>query len=128
MEILRCFTENNIKLVLDIHGCNNSHGFDFCIGTNNKKNLNGQDSILDILAIGLSSIGKSVINDFFKASLDGNISKYISHSSNLPSIQLEISSKFRKEEKYLEQLILSLQTIIENINQKYFSNEKELER
>lgn len=123
-EILRSIRENNVKLVLDIHGCNNSHGFDFCIGTNNKRNLNGQDNILDILSIGLNSIGKVAIDDYFKASLDGNVSKYISHNSNVPSIQLEISSDFRKYDNYLEQLILSLQTIIENINKRCLFNKK----
>jgi len=33
-KILSAIREYNIKLVLDIHGCNNSHDFDFCIGTN----------------------------------------------------------------------------------------------
>lgn len=37
-QILNTIRQNDIKLLLDIHGCNNSYGFDFCIGTNNRKN------------------------------------------------------------------------------------------
>lgn len=127
-QILNTIRQNNIKLLLDIHGCNNSHGFDFCIGTNSRKNLNGQNDILDILNIGLSYIGQTAVDDYFKASLDGNIAKYIAQHTNIPTIQLEISSDFRKDANYLEQLILSLQIIIENINKRYLSNKKELER
>jgi hypothetical protein len=127
-KILSAIREYDIKLVLDIHGCSNSHDFDFCIGTNSGRNLNGQDNILEILNVGLSSIGKTVIDEYFKASLDGNISKYVSHNSSVPSIQLEISNKFRRDNKYLEQLLLVLQTSINNINKRCLSNEKDLER
>lgn len=118
-EILKVIKEKNIKLMMDIHGCSNSHNFDFDIGTNHKRNLNGQEKILEVLNARLSSIGKTEIDKHFKASLDGNISKYISHNSNIPSIQLEISSKFRKEKQYLEQFIISLQTIIKTMNEIY---------
>lgn len=127
-KILSAIREYNIKLVLDIHGCSNSHDFDFCIGTNSRRNLNGQDNILDILNIGLSSIGKTAIDEYFKASLDGNISKYVSHNSPIPSIQLEISSEFRRDNNRLEQLLVVLETSINNINKRYLSNEKDLER
>lgn len=115
-QILKIVKEKNIKLVLDIHGCNSQHNFDFDIGTNNKKNLNGQEKIVKILKDTLNTIGKTEIDNYFKASLDGNISKYISHNSNIPSIQLEISSKFRTEKQYLEQFIMSLQKVIETIS------------
>ncbi len=127
-KILDFIKENNIKLVLDIHGCNNSHNFDFCLGTNNRKNLNGQYEILNILSSDLSTIGKVAIDEYFKASLDGNISKYISANSNIPSIQIEISNKYRKDEEYLEQLISCLQITIENINKRCLNTKKQLER
>lgn len=116
-KMLSIIKQNNIKSVLDIHGCNNSHNFDFCIGTNDGKNLNGKTKVLDIINTELSSIGKVVIDDTFKASKEGNISKYVCESAKVPSIQLEISTKFRTESSYLKQLINSLQMIIININE-----------
>lgn len=112
-KILDIVKENNIKLVLDIHGCTNSHGFDFCIGTNDKKNLNGKTNLVEVLKEELSSIGKAVIDECFKACYEGNVSRYISHNSNIPCIQLEICKKFRNEN--VEELILKLKSYIESI-------------
>jgi hypothetical protein len=127
-KIMSAIKEYDIKLVLDIHGCSNLHDFDFCIGTNSGRNLNGQNNILKILNVGLSFIGKTAIDEHFNASLDGNISKYVSHNSSIPSIQLEISSDFRRDSKHLEQLLLALQTSIDNINKRCLDCEKDLER
>ncbi len=126
--MLNFIKENNIKLVLDIHGCNNFHNFDFCLGTNNRKNLKGQYNILEVLSNGLNLIGKVAIDEYFKASLDGNVSKFISDNSNIPSIQIEISSRFRKDEKYLEQLVSCLEITIENINKRCLTIKEQLER
>lgn len=112
-KILEMVKENNIKLVLDIHGCTNDHGFDFCIGTNNGENLNGETRILKALESELNAIGKVAIDDYFKACFEWNVSRYVSHNSNIPSIQLEICKMFRNEN--LEKLILILKKYIENI-------------
>ena len=123
-KILEIIRENNIKLVLDIHGCSNFHDFEFCLGTDGMKNLNGQYRTLDILKEGLSFIGKTSVDSYFKASTNGNVSKYVSTNSCAACVQLEISTKFRKENEYLQQLILAMQLIIKNINERVLKEPK----
>ena len=112
-KILDIIKENNINLLIDIHGCTNNHGFDFCIGTNNGENLNGNNDIVRKLKRELNSIGKVAIDEIFKACLEQNVSRYVSHNSNIPSIQLEISKKFRNES--IGELILVLERYINNM-------------
>ncbi len=118
-KILNTIKEYDIKLLLDIHGCSDYHNFDFCIGTNNGENINGRKDILEFLYNKLTTIGKTVIDECFKANLNENVSRYISHHSTIPCIQLEISTQFRIDKTHLEKLLPILQESINIINKKY---------
>lgn len=107
---------NNIKVLIDLHGCKDSRDFDFQIGTNNRLNINNNYQVLNIIIDNLNKIGNVVIDKDFKADAPGNISRYISSNLKIPCIQIEITSKFRKDPQKLMALIETLEELIKNIN------------
>lgn len=107
---------NNIKVLIDLHGCKDSKYFDFQIGTNNTLNINNNYQVLNTIINNLNKIGKVVIDQDFKADGPGNISRYISYNLKIPCIQIEITSKFRKDPQKLMALIETLEELIKNIN------------
>lgn len=107
---------NNIKVLIDLHGCKDSKDFDFQIGTNNRLNINNNYQVLNIIIDNLNKIGKVLVDKDFKADGPGNISRYISENLKIPCIQIEISSKFRKDSQKLMVLIETLEELIKNLN------------
>ncbi len=117
--IMDLIKEDGIKCLLDIHGCSDNHDFSIDIGTNNGKNTN--KNIVNIILDKLKVFDKVMVDEMFKASNDGNISKYIHERTGISCIQIEISKniRFNKTEiliDCLENIIKELQNI-EIINQ-----------
>lgn len=112
-QILHMISEKEIKLFLDIHGCSMKHGFDFCIGTNCGKNLNGNTRVLEQLYAELGKIGKTAVDDHFKASREGNICRYIAERTEIPCIQLEISRDYRMVPDLREAAVEALGRVLE---------------
>ena len=91
-ELLRFIKENNIKLVIDLHGSKKSRDFDIEFGTLN--NLSADFSTIKELeeAFTENGIGNTVHNDPFKG---GAITEYIYGLKDVDVIQVEINSKYR---------------------------------
>lgn len=96
--ILNIVKQRNIKLLIDVHGCTNNHGFEIEFGTNYGENINHDKTYLEIFEKEFSKIGKVAIDKQFMAKGDGTVSKFINKNSKIECIQIEISTKFRKEQ------------------------------
>jgi len=110
--IVKLINEYNIKYLLDIHGCSDNHDFSIDIGTNNGRNTNNSQDI-DVLLEYFSSLGKVMIDNKFKASLSGNISRYVHEVTNIPCFQIEISSDLRFNKT--DELINAFEMIIDEL-------------
>lgn len=98
--IINMIKQKNIKLLIDIHGCTNKHGFDIEFGTNYGENINQDNTFLEIFKQEFSKIGKVAIDKEFKAQRDETVSRFINKNGKIQCIQIEISSKFRKEQLF----------------------------
>ena len=90
--LLKYIKDNDIKLLVDIHGASITRDFDIEFGTLN--NLSIDYSTLNELkeAFYLYGIDNIKINEPF---LGGGITKYIYSNTDIDVIQIEINSKFR---------------------------------
>ena len=113
--ILDCIKEKNIKIFLDIHGCTDDHGFDIEFGTNYGKNINYDKVYLEVFEKEFSKIGKVVIDKKFKADKSTIVSSFVNENTEIQCIQIEISRKFRREGKKLEELLSVFEEVINNI-------------
>ena len=115
--------ENDIKLVIDIHGMVGSRskrfrGYYVELGTDNSRNTLGKPYIAqEMLRIfSKHGVGKVVIDKKFKASKSHTIAKYTSTNYKVPAIQVEISGDFRNVLNYgvenLNKLLLAFEEII----------------
>ena len=99
IELIKFIKDNNIKLVIDLHGANKTRDFDIEFGTLN--NL---------------SADYSTIKELEEAFLENNIhnNQTIYFEEDIDVIQMEINSKYRdyKNLKNLEKLINSLNNFI----------------
>lgn len=106
----------DIKYAIDIHGCNDSHGWDVEIGTGkDNRNLLGEEYILPILEENLKVLGKICRNKLFCANGCGTVSYYLSQKAGTPCVQLEIAVKLRNEEKKKKALVEALRKVIEKL-------------
>ena len=96
-EILKIIKQNNIKLLLDIHGASDEHGFEVDIATGERENLNGNEKALEILVEVLKkhNIGNIEIDKVFIAKSIHTICKTIAEKTSIPCIEIEIAKKFR---------------------------------
>ena len=92
IELLRFIKDNNIKLVIDLHGSDKSRGFDIEFGTLN--NLSANFSTIKELEEAFTENGINNIsyNDPFKG---GAITQYIYGLKDVDVIQMEINGKYR---------------------------------
>ena len=97
VSLLNTIKENNIKLLIDVHGAKEERDFDVELGTLN--NLSIDDSTLKELkeAFNHNGINNIKINDPFKG---GGITKYIYANSNIDIIQIEINHKYRNIDNF----------------------------
>lgn len=114
-ELMKIVKENNIKLVIDLHGAKKERDFDVEFGTLN--NLTADFSTIKELeeAFLENNILKIKHNDPFKG---GAITQYLYNLKDIDVIQLEINGKFREIDdiKKLENLCKSLINFINQYN------------
>lgn len=117
-EIKKIIKENDIKILLDIHGAKDEHGFDIDLGTAYGENINNNIEILEKLKSYFKkyNIENITENKTFKADSIRTISKYINEETKIPCIQLEISCKYRNLDNLdnIERLIKALEEFILN--------------
>ncbi len=110
-ELLRFIKENNIRLVIDLHGSDKSREFDVEFGTLN--NLSADFSTIREFEEAFTENGIKNVqhNDPFKG---GAITKYIYGIEDVEAIQIEINGKYRDYTNLeeLEKLIKSFENFI----------------
>lgn len=115
VEMRRLIKENNIKLVIDLHGASKDREFDVEFGTLN--NLSADFSTIKELeeAFIEKGINKINHNDSFKG---GAITQGIYALDDVDVIQIEINGKYRdyKNVNNLEKIIQSLQNFVKQYN------------
>ena len=116
VEMRRLIKENNIKLVIDLHGASKDREFDVEFGTLN--NLSADFSTIRELEEAFTENGINIINhnNPFKG---GAITQGIYSLDNVDVIQIEINGKYRDYNniKELEKCIQSLQNFIKQYNE-----------
>lgn len=119
-EILKIIQKQNIKLLLDIHGAQDTEMFDIDIGTGDGFNLNGKEKILDefVDIFHNNGVMKIGIDKKFKANTLHTISNYIATKTKIPCMQIEITKKYRNIEdiKNMNKVIKSIIELIEKMN------------
>ena len=109
--------DNNIKLLIDIHGASKDRDFDIELGTLN--NMSADYSTINELkeAFIENGINNIVINDPFKG---GGITRYIYGMTDFDVIQIEINKKYRDIENIdnIEKVCNALISFIRKYNDK----------
>ncbi len=121
--------ENNIKFLIDLHGCWSYRDFSIELGTwwEWNPNLLWRSDILNNILDSLNTILKSyikhtkkpiTINTIFPAQRETTVSNFISKECKIPTIQIEINKELRDMDnpKNLSLLINSLEMMIRNLN------------
>ena len=120
--LLKIVKENDIKLLLDIHGAKNEHDFNIEICTDDGKNIENNWYLINYLknSFNTNGIDKITENTIFKANSIRTISKYIHKETNIPCIQLEITGRYRYIENIegIYKLINALSDFINDIKEK----------
>lgn len=114
--ILDLIKEKDIVLLIDLHGCKDTHGFDIELGTNYGENINYDEKYLDILRNNFSTLGKIVVDNKFCAIRNTTVSNFINKKSNIQCVQMEISKRFRNDN--LLKLLDVFEIIIKEIRNK----------
>ena len=116
IEMRRLIKENNIKLVIDLHGASKDRNFDIEFGTLN--NLSADFSTIKELEEAFTENGINNIshNDPFKG---GAITQGIYALDDVDVIQMEINGKYRDYNniEFLEKIIQSLKNFIKQYNE-----------
>ena len=116
VEMRRLIKENNIKLVIDLHGASKDRKFDVEFGTLN--NLSADFSTIKELEEAFTENGINNIdhNNPFKG---GAITQGIYSLDDVDVIQIEINGKYRDYNniKELEKLVQSLQNFVKQYNE-----------
>ena len=111
IELLRFIKDNNIKLVIDLHGSDKTRDFDIEFGTLN--NLSVDYSTIKELEEAFTENGISNIihNNPFKG---GAITSYVDGLKDVDAVQVEINGKYRDYNniKELEKLIKCFENFI----------------
>lgn len=122
--------ENDIRLLIDLHGCWSFRDFSIEFGTWWKWNPNllGRLDILNVVENSLNDSMKSYIkhigkpitkNTIFSASRETTVSNFISKECKIPTIQIEINKELRDMDNS-ENLSLLINSL-ENMLQKLFN-------
>lgn len=111
---------NEIKVIIDLHGMLSHRKSDIDIGTGNNSNINllGQNYILSLIKSSLSSTNYSV-NKYFRGGGPYTMSTYCSSKLGVPTVQLEINGKYRSEDSNkFTYMVKRLTKIINNLSNK----------
>ena len=116
-EILKIINENQIKLLLDIHGASDKHGFGVDIATGEKENLNNNEYLLKLLEETLKKhdIENVEIDTIFKAKSIHTICRTIYKKTSIPCIEIEIAKKYRDIHNF-SQIVKIIEALKEYIN------------
>ena len=122
VELRRLIKENNIDIVIDLHGAAKQRNFDVEFGTLN--NLSADYTTLKELekCFKENGINNIVYNNPFKG---GAITKGVFSIDNVDVIQIEINKKLREDMDCLKKVVSSLEMFIKKyINIKNKNNER----
>ena len=121
--------ENNIKLLIDLHGCWSFRDFSIELGTWWEWNPNLlwqlnvlntiEKSLKDSLKAYIQRTGKSITkNSIFSASRETTVSAFISKECKIPTIQVEINKELRDMDnlKNLSLLINSIENMLQELS------------
>lgn len=116
--IIELIHQNDIRLLLDLHGARCSRDFDIDLGTGEGKNLQGNEYIIEELkrCFMQHGINEVAVDKRFKAISEHTISRSVSEKTKIPCIQVEINGNYRYIQNIdgIEKLI---KAIIQFINQ-----------
>lgn len=114
-QLLNYIEENNIKLIIDIHGAKEERDFDVELGTLN--NISADYSSIKELEDAFKEVGitKVQYNNPFKG---GGITQTIFANTNIDVIQIEINGKYRNidEPEKIEKICKALINFIKMYN------------
>ena len=117
-ELKQIIESNNIKLLLDLHGAKYESNFSIDIGTDYGKNVKNSN-IIHILkgCLKKHKIDNVKENEKFRASTLHTISKYISESTGISCVQLEVAGQYRYIENIdgVEKFINAIDDFIRNV-------------
>ena len=121
--------ENDIKFLIDLHGCRSFRDFSIELGTWGEWNPNllWNEKILKIIIKSLNDGFKPYIqhtkkaiteNTIFSAGRETTVSSFISKECKIPTVQIEINKELRDMDnpKNLSLLINSLEIMIKNLS------------
>lgn len=121
-ELTQQVLENNIKLVIDLHGCKRTTPYLIELGTvdDTYKTLNHDEKLLNIIKETLEEKLKIhhqtpvVVNQRFKAFPKNTITHYINDKIKVKSIQMEVNAKIRDfyNEETVEQSTRFVETMV----------------
>lgn len=119
-KICKIVKSKKIRLLLDIHGCNNNREYDIYIGTNKKRNLCSDRVICNKLCECLIKTGaKIVVDKELCASKKNNICKEVAAKMNIPCIQIEIRKEWRTTSIGLYKFIMAMESFIQEVRMNY---------
>ena len=113
---------NDIKVIIDLHGMSSHRKSYIDIGTGNSSNINllGQNYILSLIKSSLSSTNYSV-NKYFKGGGPNTISTYCSKNLGVPTVQFEINGKYRStDSKKFTYMVNTLTKAINNLSKRAY--------
>lgn len=122
----RIIKENDIRLVIDIHGMVGSkskryRGYNVELGTDSGRNLLGRTYIAEEMSkiFNKHGVDKVVTDRQFRASRSHTIAKYTSTNYEVPAVQIEIGGDFRNVLDYgvenMKKLLNAFEEIIESL-------------
>lgn len=107
--------EWGIRLVLDLHGCKDEHGFEVIVGTNEGRNLKMGDGIAARVPEILARHFERVAVDYkFKAAGKNTVSNWVHRRTGVSCLQLEWATAVRTTEAGVEQLAAAVGEIVDN--------------
>lgn len=117
VELRRIIKENDIAIIIDLHGAAKERDFDIEFGTLN--NLSADYTTIKELEASFkeNGINNIVYNNLFKG---GAITKGIFGIYDVDVIQIEINKKYRENPDNLKRIISSLETFIKKYNESIF--------
>ncbi|MBO8128113.1 MAG: hypothetical protein H0Z39_02795 [Peptococcaceae bacterium] len=111
--VRRIVEENDIKLVLDIHGATRWRAFNVDIGSCHGKSVQHNPELLDLLLEEFRNhgIANVVVDDTFPGCGQPTVTRYVSAILNRAALQLEINKKLRDPEKDPESFVVLVECL-----------------